>query len=179
LGPHARSYFRVALFAALLCAAGSARAQSEDLKEVKALAEESGRAFLAGDFAKLADLTYPKVVQMMGGKANMVSFLEAGQKQMQSEGFEIVSYTVGEPEKVVRAGTKLLVVVPTVLKAKVREGVLTQPSYLLGVSDARRKKWTFIDGSSLDASKLRTVLPEAAGRVALPKKQEPTLERTP
>ena len=172
-------YFRAALFVALCCVAASAQTKSSDLEEVKARAEESGRAFMSGDFAALADLTYPKIVQMAGGKAKMVAFLEAGKRQMQSEGFESISYTVEEPKEIVRAGARLLVVVPTVMKAKVRGGVITQRSYLLGVSAASPKSWTFIDGASLDESKLRALVPEAAGRIKPPKEEQPTFERTP
>ncbi len=179
LSVEVKRYFSAALFAALCCVAASAQTSKSDLGEVKARAEESGRAFIDGDFAALADLTYPKIVQMAGGKAKMVAFLEAGKRQMQSEGFEVVSYTVEEPKEIVRAGARLLVVVPTVMKAKVRDGVITQRSYLLGVSAASPKSWKFIDGGSLDESKLRSILPEAAGRITLPKQEEPTFERTP
>ena len=176
-----KRYFRAALFAALCCASASAQTQTRpsDLEEVKASAEESGRAFMSGDFAKLADYTYPKIVQMAGGREKMIAFLEAGVRQMESEGFEPTSYTVGEPKEIVRVGIKLFVVVPMTLKAKFRGGVLTQRTYMLGVSAERPRVWTFIDGASLDESKLRALVPEAVGRITLPKREEPTFERTP
>jgi len=179
LGLRVESYLRAALLAALCCASAYAQTNASDAAEVKARAEASGRAFMDGDFAALADLTYPKVVQLMGGKAKMVAFLEAGSRQMKAEGFELVSYEVEAPKEIVRTRAKLFAVVPTLMKAKVRGGVITQRSYLLGISAARPKSWTFVDGSSLDASKLHAILPEAEGRVTLPKQEEPTFERTP
>ena len=179
MGLQVRRYFRAALFAALCCAAASAQTKASDAAEVKARAEKSGRAFVEGDFAALADLTYPKVVRMMGGKAKMVAFLEAGSRRMKSEGFELVSYVVEEPKEIVRTRAKLFAVVPTVMKAKVRGGVITQRSYLLGVSAARPQSWTFVDCSSLAAAKRPALLPEAEARITLPKQEEPTFERTP
>ena len=164
---------------ALACVASSAQTSKSDLEEVKASAEESGRAFMSGDFATLADYTYPKIVQKAGGRAKMIAFLEAGKKQMESEGFEPLSYTVGEPKEIVRVGIKLFAIVPMTLKAKYRGGVLTQRSYMLGVSAERVRVWTFIDGSSLDESKLRALVPEAVGRIKLPNQEAPTFERTP
>jgi hypothetical protein len=173
-----KRYFSAALFVALCCAAASAQTltNKSDLEEVKASAEESGRAFMSGDFAKLADLTYPKIVRKAGGRAKMIAFLKAGKKQMESEGFEPISYTVGEPKEIVRVGVKLFVIVPTTLKAKYRGDVLTQRAYMIGVSAGRVRGWTFIDGSSLDESKLRAIAPEAVGRIKLPNQEAPTSE---
>ncbi len=174
-----KRHLSAALAVMVICAASPAQSQPADLKEVKELAEECGAAFMRGDFGRLADLTYPKAVEALGGKAKMVSALESELREMKAEGFEPVSYTVGEPKEVVRARAKLLVVVPTVLRMKVKEGVLAQRSYLLGVSAVSPKRWTFIDGSSLDGSRLKAIIPEAAGRLALPKHEEPVLERAP
>jgi hypothetical protein len=57
------------------------------------------------------------------------------------------------------------------------EAVLTQRSYYLGVSDVLEKKWTFIDGTTLDKTALKEILPEAVGKIVLPKRQKPFFEK--
>jgi hypothetical protein len=171
-----KKYLRVVPGILLLSTA--AFAQSGDLKQVKGLAEECIRAFVADDFDKVADLTYPKVVEMMGGKEKTALFFQVVKLEMEAQGMEAGSFTASEPKRAVRVGTKLLVIVPYTLKMKWwGEAVLTQRSYYLGVSDVMEKKWTFIDGTTLDKMGLKQILPEAVGRIALPKQQKPFFEK--
>lgn len=164
----------------LLCvalAASTPLAQTP-LEEIKAGAEETGKAMLSGDYGRLADLTYPKVVEFMGGRAKMVAFLEKEMKEMKAGGFDFMAVSFGQPYGVVKAGGKTFALVPMVLKLKVPDGVVTTDSYLLAVSDAAGKNWTYVSGAGLaDEQKVKLILPEIIGKVALPAKKEPTFER--
>jgi hypothetical protein len=168
-------FLGVLLFGLLQTATPPAPRTQQD--EIKARAEESGKAMLTGDFGKLADLTYPKVVELMGGRAKMVAFLVKETSKMQSEGFEFLSVDIGQPGAVVKGGDKLFSLVPMTLKMKVPGGTLTGNSYLLGISDGR--VWTFISGSDMDETKLKIIVPEAAGLITLPASKPPVFEKTP
>ena len=61
------------------------------IEEIKARAEESSNACLKGDYQKCVDLTYPKLVELMGGRTKMISVMEQQWKEIKAQGFEFTS----------------------------------------------------------------------------------------
>jgi len=55
-------------------------------KTIKEQAEMMGQLLLKKDFISFSKYTYPKILEMMGGKQKMVEVLDKGLKEMQSEG---------------------------------------------------------------------------------------------
>src|SRR5689334_13342092 len=49
---------------------------------VKKKAQEVGEALKKDDYAKVVDLTYPKVVEVIGGREKMIGALTDGMKQL-------------------------------------------------------------------------------------------------
>jgi type III secretory pathway component EscV len=152
------------------------KTEDPKLNEIKTRAEESMNAFVSGDYQKVTDLTYPKVVEMMGGKEKMISAVEQQMKAMKAQGVELNSVSVGVPKEVVEADSQLFAIVPYALKLKTPKGVLNQQSYLLAISNKDNVKWTFIDVTDLDEGQLKTVVPGVIGKLTFPKKQPPVLE---
>ena len=141
---------------------------------LKIQAEETANAFVHKDFKTIVDLTYPRVVEFMGGREKMVSAIEQGVKQAEGEGITFVSVDVGEPEKVISVGRQLFSIVPTTLKMKVPGGTLIGESFMIGVSENGGSKWTFVDGAGgIDKGKLRTLFPSAADKLQLPERKQP------
>ena len=155
------------------------KTEDPKLKEIKARAEESMNSFASGDYQKVADLTYPKVVEMMGGREKMISSVEQQMKAMKAQGAEFISASVGVPQEVVASDSQLFALVPYTLKLKLPKGVATQQSYLLAISNKDDVKWTFIDVTDFDEPLLKTVVPGVIGKLTFPKKQPPVLERNP
>lgn len=155
------------------------RVEEIKVEEIKARAEESFNAFRTGDYEKLADLTYPKLVELMGGKAKMVSLTGQQMKAMKDQGIEFISTSIGAPQEVVPIDSQFFVVVPYTLKVKSPEGVLTQQSYLLAISNRDNIKWTFLDVTQINESQLKLLLPNAIGKLKLPEKQQPVFEENP
>jgi hypothetical protein len=155
--------------------------KTEDVKveEIKARAEEISNSFIRGDYQKFVDLTYPKLVELMGGREKMISSVEQQMQQMKAQGIDFASTSVDAPREVVPAGPQLFAIVPYSLKMKTPEGVITQQSYLLAISNRDSLKWTFIDVTDLNEAQLKAVVPGAVGKVAFPKKQPPVFERNP
>lgn len=156
-----------------------AATKTDEAATIKAEAEKSSRAFVSGDYSKVLDSTYPKILEMGGGKSEMLAAMEKEMRETLSSGVKIVSLAVGEPEKTVRAGTKLLAVVPMAMKIESSNSFVTQRSFWLAVSTDDGKSWTFIDGSALDKESLKIFLPEAVDKITLPSATEPVLERKP
>jgi hypothetical protein len=173
-----RTYKQVAMLVlSLAVAAGSAFGQAASNESLKRAAEESCRAFVEGDFGKLADLTYPKLVALLGGRAKMIAFLEDGVREMKAQGAGVLSVTPGEPTQLTTVGRQRFAVVPSTMRLKVHDGVLVGRSFMLGVSGDGGKSWTFVNGDALDERRLKILFPAAAGRLKLPSPEPPTLEK--
>ena len=157
-------------------------AEDVDRGVIKAQANELGRAFVAGDFDKLADMTYPPIVEILGGKARMVSFLKESVGSWEKEGMTLVSVEADEPEQVLAAGDRRFAVVPTTLRMRVSEGTLVGESSHIAVSSDGGKTWSFIGTQQIDKQKLKILFretPAVADRLELPPPKQPVLERGP
>jgi hypothetical protein len=158
---------------------GEIKTEGLKVEEIKAKAEESSSSFISGDYQKMVDLTYPKVVELMGGREKMISSVEQQMKEMKAQGVEFTSTSVEVPKEVVAADSQFFAIVPYTLKMKTSEGILTQQSYLLAISNKDSIKWTFIDVTGVDEAQLKTIVPGVIGRLTFPKKQPPVFERKP
>lgn len=147
---------------------------------VKRKAQEVGTAVIKGDFAKVVDLTYPKVVTAMGGREKMIAAVETGMKQMKTQGFSFRSLTAGTPGAFLTEGGNTFTIVPTTLEMGVPGGKAIAKGYLLGISADGGKAWTFVDGAGLESKQQREiVLPKLPPMLKLPEKQKPEFTKDP
>jgi hypothetical protein len=137
------------------------------------LAQEVNDAFRRRDFARMVDLTYPKVIEAAGGRDKMVAALTKGVKEMEAEGVVVLSSTAGSPTQIVQAGGSVYAVVPTTLKVKAQDGVFQTEGSMIGISKDSGATWTFIDAGGKDRSQLKSLLPEVAGKLNLPPEKQP------
>jgi type III secretory pathway component EscV len=158
---------------------GERKTEGPKVEEIKAKAEETLNSFLVGDHQKYIDLTYPKLVELMGGREKMISSVEQQMKEMKAQGFEPISTSVDVPKEIVQADSQNFAIVPYTLKLKTPQGIVTQQSYMLAISNKDNVKWTFIDVTDLNESQLKAVVPSAVGKLTFPKKQMPVIERNP
>ncbi|HEX8559268.1 MAG TPA: hypothetical protein VF668_14275 [Pyrinomonadaceae bacterium] len=154
----------------LLAPAASAQAKLGEAaaRQLRAQAEECNRAFVEGDFGRLADYTYPKLVTLLGGREKMVDYLRKSVAEMKADGFEPLSYAPSEPTQVLRAGRETYAVVPATLRMRAPDGVLVSESFMIAVSADGGKTWKFLSGGSATPAQLRALLPRVAGRLRPP-----------
>lgn len=183
----------VAVFISLVgCASASAQigigAAGPEVKDgaagahaalIKEQARKMSQAFLAGDFETLLDATYPKILELSGGRAKMLEVLKAEVAKWDAQKIKILSYEAGEPGEVKSAGAKLVSVVPAELKMEFPELFLTQKSFMLAISADGGKAWKFVSGANLNEQALKVLVPEAVGVITLPKAVEPVIEKKP
>jgi hypothetical protein len=172
----ASSTYTVALVILLLAPAAFGQT---DYKNLKSQAEEGSKAFVGGDYGKLADLTYPKLVELIGGRAKMIAYIEKQIAEMKAQGAEVISVSFDDPTQVIKIGGELFAVLPDTLKMKVPDGILVGKSFMLGISGDNGEHWTFVDGSSLDEKAIKTLFPAAAGKLNIPKAEKPVLYAAP
>jgi hypothetical protein len=162
-----------------LCVSGSLAEDDKPEQVARARADDAAQAMVKGDFGRLVDLTYPRVVELMGGRDKTIAALEAAVKKMKDGGFAFRSAKVGEASKPVAGGDELYTVVPLTLEMKVPGGTSTLNSFLLGVSRDKGKTWTFVDGSKIgdDARMTKRLLPNLPAELKLPKKEKPAFKK--
>ena len=182
---HYKTFSRIIFCPTLLimllaaAAAGQTRLGEEAAARLQTQADECGRAFIEGDFERLADYTHPKVLEKVGGRAGMIAFLQKSVGEMKAEGFNIISYVNAAPTQVLTVGRQTYAILPATLKARVPQGVLASETFMLAVSADGGRNWKFVSGSVADSAKLKLLFPAAAGRLKLPAQRPPVLEPAP
>ncbi|HWS89256.1 MAG TPA: hypothetical protein VN282_19945 [Pyrinomonadaceae bacterium] len=159
------------LLVSLLAAAAVAQEEQlgeEAAKRLQTQAEESGRAFLEGDYERLADYTYPKLVELIGGREKLIEVVRKSVEGMKAEGLQPLSSAPSAPTQVLRAGRQTYAIVPLKFKMRAPGQVLVSDSFMIAVSDDGGKNWKFLSGASVDEARLKILLPDAAGKLKLP-----------
>lgn len=149
-------------------------------ERIRMLAGENSAALTSGNYARLVDLTYPKLVEMVGGRDKMIEILRRTSEDMKARDSAILGAEVGEPNEVVTVGDKKFAIVPMTVRVRVPDGTLRSKGFLVAVSEDRGKTWTFIDGAGLEPGKekekLAQVLPDFPPELSLPAREQPVFE---
>src|SRR2546428_8791148 len=169
---------------AFIAIAVSAQVASADpqRERIRKLAAENSAALTSGNHARLVELTYPKVVEMIGGRDKMIDTLRRGSEDMKAHGSAILGADVSEPKEIVTAGDKQFAIVPMTVRVQVSDGTLRSKGFLVAVSEDRGKTWIFIDGAGLvrepgkEREKLAQILPDFPPQLSLPAAEPPQLE---
>src|SRR5262245_19305870 len=142
-------------------------------------ANQLSEAMLSGNYERAADLTYPKLVELIGGRTKYVGVLETQFKDMEAQNFRLISNVAADPQDVIEVEKVIYAIVPTTMKIRVREGILVGESYLIGVSNDGGEHWTFLSSRSNSREKLKILFPAAADKLRLPEEKRPVLQRVP
>jgi Sel1 repeat len=146
-------------------------------KRIRALAAESNAALISGNYARVADFPYAKVIEMMGGRDKMIETTRQTVEDMKDHGVTIIGIEVSEPERVVAAKDKLFAVVPQVVRMVGPKKTARATGFLIAVSEDAGKNWSFIDGAGLqDRESLAQLIPDFPAELSLPKKEPPVFE---
>jgi hypothetical protein len=166
---------RLTPFAVLLMIAVAARAEdAKPAAAAKQLAQKTADAMVKGDHATVIDNTYPKVIEMMGGRDSAIKTVDSVMKSMAEQGMSITSYTVDEPGQPATEGAHTFAIIPVRMELKSPKGKIAMKSYLLGISADAGKTWKLVDGSGLAEKSVRDmVLPKLPAALKLPEPQQP------
>jgi len=150
-----------------------------DHEIIKHQAQELSDAMIKGDYNKAADLTYPKLVELMGGRAKFISETEKVFKQMEAQQMRIVSNAIGEPRDMMEIKDEIYAIVPTEMRMKVPEGILASDVFMIAVSKDGGQNWTFVDTAAAreDSSALKMLFPDAASQLRIPELKRPVLHK--
>jgi len=165
----------------LLLATAPVALRADEKSDVAKAVEQAklvAKAVLEGDYAKVADSTHPKVVEIMGGREKMIETTKTIMKSLKDQGISINSHSVGKAETPVVDGKFTYLVIPTTMVLKTEGMKITVESYLLGMSTDGGKTWLFVDGSGMDNPMVKDkVFPKLPDGLKLPAKKDPTITK--
>jgi hypothetical protein len=139
--------------------------------KLKIQAEALAKATVSGDFAKVADFTFPKVVEAFGGKDKMVGVLQNDSAQMKAEGFEVLTMTIGEIKQTAKVDNEIFAIVPVRITIKSPDGKEAGESSLVGISSDNGVNWKFISG--INQERFKAMFPKAAETLRIPDEKPP------
>src|SRR5207244_924679 len=82
---------------------------------VKKQAMIMAQSMAEGDYKTLVNYTYPKAVEMAGGKEKMATMIAGAMQQMKAANVNFESATVGNPGKFYKAGKEIHCLLPETL----------------------------------------------------------------
>ena len=154
------------------------RSQEIDTNILKTQATEMAESFMKEDYATLAKYTYPKIVELMGGKDNMIAILKKGVEDMQKKGVTFKSVSVTPTSLKAKAGKEIHTIVAQTIVMGVPGGTLTSNSYLLAITADNGKTWRFVDTAQMtDMDKIKSVFPNYNPDLKIPKKDPPIFNK--
>ncbi|MEM9075970.1 MAG: hypothetical protein AAGC43_02980 [Bacteroidota bacterium] len=162
-----------AVFVVLTCSL--ALAQTDDSR-LNAQLGEMKKYFLAGDYENFANYTYPKVIEMMGGKARMVSATQQAMERMQSEGFTFVDLIFKDPTGYLEKDGELQSSLTQQLTMNTPKGKIQSEYTLLAISSDKGQNWTFIDTSGKEKATMLRYFPNLHQDIVVKQKKQQFLD---
>ena len=103
---------QLSVVCAFFCLVAYNAAADPQTERIRQAAKENSTAFTTANYDRLVDLTYPKVVELLGGREKMIELLRRGAEDMKSHGSSILGADIAEPKEVITAGDKRFAIVP-------------------------------------------------------------------
>lgn len=127
------------------------------------------------DYNTILDYTYPKIIEIGGGKNKLYSSMKSAYDKMEKDGFFFEDEILGEPQKIFIAGKELHCIVPKNEIMKTPKGRIKATYYLLAVSKDNGRKWFFIESHMLNDKNKKLIFPNFNSELKIPKNSQPIL----
>ena len=155
-------------------------AQTDDPKNglIKTGANAVRDAMLGDNYSVVIDLTYPPIVDMLGGREKAVGVVQEQMKAIKEQGVSISSFTLSEPSEIKTGGSELFSILPATMEMKAPQAKITLKTFLIAISRDQGKSWSYADGSNLTPELMKTLFPKFPPDLKLPEKSN-VVEKIP
>lgn len=127
------------------------------------------------DYNKILDYTYPKIIEIGGGREKLSSLMKTTFDKMKTEGYIFENQILDEPQNIYIAGKELHCVVPKKTIMKTPKGRIKATYYYLGISKNGGEKWYFIETHMLNDENIKLIFPNFNYDLKIPKNSKPIL----
>lgn len=142
--------------------------QTTEAERVKAGVRANYAALYAGDVDAVLELTHPRVLEVMGGRANARRVLEPTFEQMRSLGLRLQTLHFPEEPEFLDGEENEFVVVTTDVVVRSGSREVESRNFLLGARARGASDWTYVEGSRLDGDNLELLFPDFPAGHELP-----------
>jgi hypothetical protein len=145
-------------------------------KTAKALASKVAAATISQDFEKVVALTYPAVIDQLGGRKAAIEVMTEGEKKMSDQGISFKTMTIDDVSQVLWVKGRCYAVVPNHLIMGTPQGDIRADAAVLGISDDGGRAWTFVSVNK--PSDIQKMFPAVAAQLRLSRLKVTKLEPT-
>ncbi len=132
-----------------ICFIGLNLSAQTDNENLNTQLENMRSAFMEKDFAIVADYTYPKVLEMMGGKENMIEVSAASIAKMESQNFIVKSISYEKPSEFLKHNGDLQCAITQIMVMSTPNGNVQNKTVLIAISKDEGENWVFLDTSGM------------------------------
>lgn len=148
--------------------------QNQFSEKIKSDCEKMANALLQKNYSTIIDYTYPKLVEMAGGKQALLNATKSAFEKM-DESFIIEKITFGVPQKIYVAGKELHCIVPETLSINTNKGKMQATYSLLAISRDNGNKWYFIETHKFTPKFMKTIFPNFNYNLVIPENTKPII----
>jgi len=128
--------------------------------------------FLEKKYNEFLNFTYPKVVEMMGGREKSIKATKASIEKMEKEGYTFVNIKFKNPSKFIKKGTETQFTITQELLMKTPKGNILAEYTMIGISNDNGKNWKFIDTSGKSKEVMRKYFPNLSPDIVIKTKTQ-------
>ena len=140
---------KIILFLNLMITSTFSFAQTES-ENLNVQIKEMKGYLLDGDYENYANYMYPKVLEIMGGKKNMVVVTENGINNMKAGGLSILNLRYKNSSKFFKKENELQCSLTQVTVMQTPNGKMEKENAFIAISNDNGENWTFINTDNKD-----------------------------
>jgi hypothetical protein len=149
--------------------AAATETPEETLARVQELAQRLCDATREGRYGVVADLTYPKLVEMVGGRQRLIDGMRS---EFTAPGApRLLEMTSGEPLPVQGFGEYQVTFVPTATTIAADAKKFRGHTHMLAISSDGGGTWHFMSGNKQSHARIRVFIPEFPDSIPLPENE--------
>ncbi len=132
--------------------------------------------FLDEDYSSFANYTYPKVIDMMGGKARMIQATQSSMDQMKAQGYQFIDLSFKDASGLLKKEGELQCSLTQVLSMDTPKGKVIAEYTLIAISGDDGKNWKFLDTSGKPKETMLKYFPNLSPDIVVKQKTQKFVE---
>ncbi|HEX3009057.1 MAG TPA: hypothetical protein VHO90_15745, partial [Bacteroidales bacterium] len=152
---------------------GSSQISSNLDKVILVEAAKMMESFRSKDYDRFIAYTYPKLIEIAGGKEKMLIELEKGLDKLKEQGISIDTVMFSKPNSIIEINGELQTTLVETLIMTIPQGKMASKSSLVCISTDRGATWFFVEASSKDLKEMQAMFPNLSNDLVIEKMGKP------
>ena len=145
-------------------------------KKMLEAAQQCSDAGITKDWDAVVKFMPPIVIEMSGGKEQVIAAAKAADQQLAADGFTVQKATVSEPIRKKEINGTMYAIIPQQLSISIPQGKLRHKGYMLGISKQPYGTWHFMSITRGSEPQLKQMFPDIAADFEFPAPEKPELD---